>query len=216
MGFGIVIGFIEPLQIVTASNYSAVANSHTLQFTTALALRADSPPTRSRRSICSGGESSSTPTSVAGNAVHAFSKGNNFLRRLLSLHQSLSDNGLNVGRSSSYEFQNSPRPQLPASNSNGSQRLSCSSLPTHSLTHQPIRCASLNSSALHSQIFLHVTSRHGPHRKHWFEASPLALVMNLLHSNGLCHYLATILYRLMTLEVVKFVCLASPISLRSV
>jgi hypothetical protein len=29
------IGFIESLQIVTTSNYSATANSHTLQFTTA-------------------------------------------------------------------------------------------------------------------------------------------------------------------------------------
>jgi hypothetical protein len=34
-GFGLVIEFIEHLQIVTTSNYSAVANSHTLQFTTA-------------------------------------------------------------------------------------------------------------------------------------------------------------------------------------
>jgi hypothetical protein len=33
--FLLVIGFIEHLQIVTTSNYSAVANSHTLQFTTA-------------------------------------------------------------------------------------------------------------------------------------------------------------------------------------
>jgi hypothetical protein len=41
---------------------------------TALVLRGDSRPTRSRRSIGSGGESSSTLTSVAGNAVHAFSK----------------------------------------------------------------------------------------------------------------------------------------------
>jgi hypothetical protein len=34
-GFGLVIGFIEQLQIVNISNYSAIANSHTLQFTTA-------------------------------------------------------------------------------------------------------------------------------------------------------------------------------------
>jgi hypothetical protein len=34
-GFGLVIGFIEHLQIVTISNYKADANSHTLQFTTA-------------------------------------------------------------------------------------------------------------------------------------------------------------------------------------
>jgi hypothetical protein len=36
-------------------------------------LRRDSPPTRSRRSTGSGGESSSMLTSVEGNAVQAFS-----------------------------------------------------------------------------------------------------------------------------------------------
>jgi hypothetical protein len=35
MGFGLVIVFIEHLQIVTTSSYSAIANSHTLQFTPA-------------------------------------------------------------------------------------------------------------------------------------------------------------------------------------
>jgi hypothetical protein len=35
MGFGLVIGFIEHLQIVITSNYSAIANSHILQFTIA-------------------------------------------------------------------------------------------------------------------------------------------------------------------------------------
>jgi hypothetical protein len=35
MGFGLEIEFTDHLQIVTTSNYSAIANSHTLQFTTA-------------------------------------------------------------------------------------------------------------------------------------------------------------------------------------
>jgi hypothetical protein len=34
-GFGLVIRFIAHLQIVTTSNHSAIANSHTLPFTTA-------------------------------------------------------------------------------------------------------------------------------------------------------------------------------------
>jgi hypothetical protein len=33
--FALVIGFIEHSQIITTSNYSAIANSYTLQFTTA-------------------------------------------------------------------------------------------------------------------------------------------------------------------------------------
>jgi hypothetical protein len=35
MGFGLVIGFIAHLKLVTTINYSTIADSHTLQFTTA-------------------------------------------------------------------------------------------------------------------------------------------------------------------------------------
>jgi hypothetical protein len=35
MGFGLVIGFIDHLQILTMRNYNAIANLHTLQITAA-------------------------------------------------------------------------------------------------------------------------------------------------------------------------------------
>jgi hypothetical protein len=41
MGFGLAIGFIERLQIVTTSNYSAIANQ-TLQFGTARTMTSQS------------------------------------------------------------------------------------------------------------------------------------------------------------------------------
>jgi hypothetical protein len=49
----------------------------TLAVTTRV-FRPDSPTTRSRRSNGSGGESASMLKSMEGNAVQAFSKGNNF------------------------------------------------------------------------------------------------------------------------------------------
>jgi hypothetical protein len=51
----------------------------------ARALRADSPPTRGRRSIGSGGESSSMLTSVEGNAVQGRMLLSLNFRRLLAL-----------------------------------------------------------------------------------------------------------------------------------
>jgi hypothetical protein len=33
-GFGVIIGFIQHLQMVTTSNYNIIFNSHTLQFIT--------------------------------------------------------------------------------------------------------------------------------------------------------------------------------------
>jgi hypothetical protein len=63
-----------------SSRNMAVGSTQPLtEMSKARVFRSDSPPTRSRRSIGSGGESSSMLTSVEGNAVQAFSKGNNFL-----------------------------------------------------------------------------------------------------------------------------------------
>jgi hypothetical protein len=49
--------------------YSTNGGKETCMLRTARVLRADSPPTRGRRSIGSGGESSSMLTSVEGNEV---------------------------------------------------------------------------------------------------------------------------------------------------
>jgi glutamine synthetase len=38
MGFGLIIGFIDHLQIVTASNYNAIANSHTVHWDSAVGI----------------------------------------------------------------------------------------------------------------------------------------------------------------------------------
>jgi hypothetical protein len=62
-------------------NASALTSSPTTSKdrSTVEVFRRDTPPTRSRRSIGSGGESSSMLTIVEGNAVQSFPKGNNFL-----------------------------------------------------------------------------------------------------------------------------------------
>jgi hypothetical protein len=73
----------------------------------------------------------------------------------------------NVERSPSSGFPKCPRPQLPASNSNGSQQLNRSSRLTHSVT---------------NQLILVITFWHGPHRKH---ISSVA-VYRPLPSNGRC------------------------------
>jgi hypothetical protein len=66
----------------------------------------------------------------------------------------------NGGHSLSSGFPNYPRPQLPASNSNSSQRLNYSGSLTNSVTLQPA-----NSTQL---TLLLITTRHRPHRKHAF------------------------------------------------
>jgi hypothetical protein len=70
-------------------------------------------------------------------------------------------------------------PQLPASNSNGSQGLNLSSSLTNSLSHQTttsLHFTSLHSTALHSLIVPLITHRHRLHRKHRsFVAAPIVV-----------------------------------------
>jgi hypothetical protein len=102
----LVIGFIEHLQNVTTSNYSATVISHKLQFTTAR-------------------------TNFSQFATVSTS------RCLL-----VTSNG---GRSTYSGFPNYPRPQLPATNSNSSQYLNCSSL-TNLQTNPSLPCTALTPS----------------------------------------------------------------------
>jgi hypothetical protein len=67
-----------------------------------------------------------------------------------------------------------PMPQLPASQSNSSKRLNCSSVLTHSLTH------SLRNSSLTDWTVLLITSRHGP-----TENTVLLLLCNCCRGNML-------------------------------
>jgi hypothetical protein len=66
----------------------------------------------------------------------------------------------NGERSTSCGFPNYPRPQLPASHSNSSQRLNCSSSLTNSTN------SSITPLANSSLTVLRIISRHGLHRKH--------------------------------------------------
>jgi hypothetical protein len=125
--FGLVIGFIEQLQIVTISNRTAISNSQS--------------------------------------AIHYSTKLN--LLSLLWLHHFLVT-ASKGGRSSSSGFPNSPRPQLPASNSNSSQQLNPSGYLTNSLT---------NSSLTN----LLITSRLGSHKKHHSSVA-VQLLLSVPHS----------------------------------
>jgi hypothetical protein len=112
-GFGLLIEFIDHLQIV-ASNYKDIANSHTLQFTTA----------------CTKSFQCAAPSSV--------------VVWLLTADVPITLGSWNI-----------PAPQLPASNSNGSQWLNCS-YAINTLTHQQ----TLHFPALHctnSQAGGHLT-----------------------------------------------------------
>jgi hypothetical protein len=68
-----------------------------------------------------------------------------------------------VSTSNGRRFWTIPVPQLPASNSNTSQRLNCGTVTNSpTISHFTV----LTSTELASLIVLLVTSRHGPHRKH--------------------------------------------------
>jgi hypothetical protein len=138
-GIGLVIGFIEHLytQLLTTSNYSAVSDSHTLQFTTAHTKSSQSAVFTSH---CLVATSSS-------------------------------------GRSLTWGSWTIPVPQLPASNSNGSQWLNCSSPLTNWLLTSSIHCTLLRCTALTNWV---ITSKHGPHRNTIFLLLYLLLHVQLL------------------------------------
>jgi hypothetical protein len=116
----LLVGFIDDLQNVTTNNYSAIANSHTLQFTTAHIKTFQSPMS---------------------SLVVAWYR------------LSTADAPLILGS------RTIPMPQLPASNSNSSQRLNRSSPLTDSLINQ--------LTPRHSaQLYCLLITRHGPHREH--------------------------------------------------
>jgi hypothetical protein len=144
MGFGLIIGFIELLRLVTTSKDYALTVLHASQITI-------------------GHSSSSQSVTI-------------FPSRCLVAAS-------NSGRYASSRFPNCPRPQLPASHSNSSQRLNTSSYVINSVNHQPTQLNAvtdqltpLHSTPLHSTplsdwthfslTVLLITSRHVPHRKH--------------------------------------------------
>jgi hypothetical protein len=112
----------------------------------------------------------------------------------------------NGGRSPSSGLPNCPRPQLPASHSNSSERLNPSAYLTNSLTHQPTDCLQTLSRLIFSKskwksfgqpdlvsspilgprpdfcycqtVVLLITSRHGRRRKHCSSAAVQFLPWN--------------------------------------
>jgi hypothetical protein len=116
-GFRFVIGFMDHLQIVTTSNYSAIANLHTQQFTTVHTMYVE------------GVGQKSGPCTATFNDLLCFPQHILSLLSLLCLHHSLPYNGFQRMGS-----QTTPMPPLPASNSNDSQGMNRNSPLTHSLT----------------------------------------------------------------------------------
>jgi hypothetical protein len=137
-GDGLVIGFIDYLQIVITSNYSAIANSHILQFTTASTKSSQSAVFTSRCVVTAS----------------------------------------NVERS-----RTTPVPQLPPSNSNGSQALNVSNPLTHLRTNQlaPLHCTALTE--LNSVEWY---SLRADHTENTVCNATSIVVRGLLPSNGSC------------------------------
>jgi hypothetical protein len=168
-GFGLAMGFIGHLQIVTTSNCSAIANSHALQFTAARTKSSQSAVI-SPVVVWLRLSTKNVPLALCPHYPHA--SATSFEQQQLT-------------RTEPHQSSDSLTNQLAPLYSNQLNYLHWQFItPRHGLRRK-------HSS---SSFYIVMKVSHWPRREHRFQDSPLVRVWNLLPSNGRClqiHSLAT-------------------------